>query len=169
MRAAYATCLLADGTSNLMKMLGTEDGFLAFCECLYNGLSFDVDRVSEGVLNRVGLPGKMPQVRAEPGLMFVRLPEDFFAFASETFLRALIAAAARWHGGGQDAIALYALSELHRRAIRLPRTALAADAQTYLANMPNRKITVVRRPRIWSQAATRYEFHIRDVVKLAPQ
>ena len=94
MRAAYATCLLADGTSNLTKMLGAEDGFNAFCECLYNGLSFDVDRVSEAVLNRVGLAGKMPKVRAEAGLMFVRLSEDFFAFASDTFLRALVAAAA---------------------------------------------------------------------------
>jgi hypothetical protein len=151
-RSAYAACLVPDATNHIVDMVRAPGGYSAFRECLYNGASFNMLTVAESVIDRVSRG--TCELTVDPKSVIAGIPEDFFALASDEFLRVLVEAGSSRKGRREasaeanrkagTAVACYALSELVIRSTRLPQSHLRGNLAVLYSNGPNRKVLVRR-------------------------
>ena len=165
-RAAYATCLIPDGTAQLQKMLrsGTA-AFEAFCECLYNNAPFEMDPVASGVVERTARRGY--SIKEQQGAVYVSVTDDFFSVAKDDFLRVLTRIGCASGTAAGEAVALCALSELFRRRKLLPQELLSNMLKNRWREQPKVLIAAQRRTRL-IQERELISFRLTSVIGYPP-
>lgn len=162
MRAAYATCLIPDGTTQLQRMLRSGDAaFGAFRECLYNNALFDMQSVAEGVIERTARKGYT--VNEEGDVIRAGVSERFFSVAKDGFLEVLIEVGSKRRTVPGDAIAFCSLAELYIRRKKIERNRLYGRLKTQFADEPKRLI-IVQKSRPIERAEDVARFRLSDVV-----
>ena len=166
MRAAYATCLIPDGTAQLQKMLRSGNAaFEPFCECLYNNAPFEMEPVAAGVVERTARRGY--SIKEQQGATHVSVTEDFFSVAKEEFLRVLTRVGCASGSAAGEAVALCALSELFRRRKLLPPELLSNALKSRWREKPKLLIVSQRRTRL-IQKPELISFRVTDVIGYPP-
>jgi hypothetical protein len=165
-RAAYATCLVPDGTTQLQKMLrsGTA-AFVPFFECLYNNALFEMEPVAAGVVERTARRGYSLK-EEQPGTN-VSVTEDFFSVAKDDFLRVLTKVGCACGTAAGDAVAFCALSELFRRRKLLPPDLLSKALKARWREQPKLPITAQRQTRLTGEREP-VSFRLTDVIGCPP-
>jgi hypothetical protein len=163
-RAAYAVCLLPDGTDNIKRMLSAGTAaFPAFCECLYNTAPFHMQPVAEAVVDRTKRTGYTFQHKDTA--THVTTTEDFYSMATDDFLRTLVEVGT--NSGDQTAgasVAFMALSELFRRGLRASPQIIHKTSRSLLEAQPDRRIEVMRQRRIATTDGAIVTFALRDAI-----
>ena len=156
LRAAYATCLLPDGTFNIRRMLDEPEVPQAFYECLYNQAAFDTLVIAGAVADFVERTGRF--VRAhEPAGICAHLNDDFYELCTQEFLERLLLTAGTRHSDSGEAIAWYVIAEFQRRRLKVPQRLLVNRMRILYQTALDIPVHVQRSRAI-------HEFRLRDAV-----
>lgn len=157
-RAAYATCLLADSTQNLCRMLSESSDIAPFAECLYNQAPFHTGNVALAALKRMERGGRS-KIGYSGGCVSAKTDEDFYEFASEELLLEIVLTGFKRGGQASETAALYALAELNRRGLTIKSESLLR-----LVESMYRSRASVGFPAEVFRRGSAYRFSILDVI-----
>lgn len=143
-RAAYAACLTGDATRAMVKALQRSPDISAFIECLANRAPFDVQRVAEAVVEHFQHKESSGSIEWSD-VVLIKTPKDFFGFASDDFLYAILQLAAPGTTLAHDVLLWCCILELSTRGATIPISVGSDVADRFgsnarvMASMGNRK------------------------------
>jgi hypothetical protein len=142
-RAAYAACLVPDATTSLVEALNKDPGILAVVECLYNNAAFDPGIVAVAVEDHFKKFGGY-SLKSETNMLVAETSQDFFAFAKDELINAILLRALDPAGHRHRSLLLaYTLAEVVARETSL--TAGAYNRLRRIYERPNFRIRVKRK------------------------
>jgi len=122
-RSAYAACLVPDASKHLVMALEFSPDIGPFVECLHNGAVFDTGEVAVAVVEHFARHETF-STRQEGQLTTFQTNQDFFRYASDTFVVSLTVAGVSGTTPAHQMVLAYALAEVFRRALELPAPVL---------------------------------------------
>ncbi|HEY1757748.1 MAG TPA: NACHT domain-containing protein [Bryobacteraceae bacterium] len=124
MRAAYAACMVHDGTLSMHNALVNSESIEAFRECLANGARFDPDMAANAVFIHFDRYRRAYTYTPSTGTIRASTRSDFFDLADDTFLDSIVRKAPlATHTTGLEVVLLYCLAEFVKRRRRVPDAA----------------------------------------------
>jgi hypothetical protein len=148
----------------MAQMLHGANGFVTFCECLYNGAPFDQEVIAREILEKSKKAMRPADLKRGKHRIIAALKDDFFSFASRAFLRMLVQFGSDQNPQIGMVVALYALSELARRKEKVSRSQLGRFLQKEFSEDPELLIEVSRRDRRSGNETEAVQYRLSDVV-----
>ena len=121
-RAAYAACLVPNATASIENALHSTEEIFAFTECLLNRAAFDPYAVAHAVLGHFSIFKHIYTGFRDTKLLRVDTEQDFFSLVDNDLLVSLVDQGTRMHENANEVVVAYALSELVRRQIKIPKS-----------------------------------------------